>query len=435
MYRPTGRPMRRRGTSMVLTCASMTGILYLTAMAIDCGNMQAARRQAQNCCDAAAITGCLYVSRTLTNSGTPTASNVSTAAKLSATNNNYVDGTNCTVTVNWPPTSGNYQNTNSVEVKITFTYANLVVGGSNSVTVRSVASCQTSTAPTQPMLITDPSGSKSFYVTSGKLSMATAPIQVNSTSTTSAVVDGATGSAADATVDAVGGSSGTFSPAVKGGGSPVADPLATLPTPSTSGLTTYTQSTYTPTGGTVTLNPGYYPNGLYVSSGNVVMNPGLYYIENGNFWINTPGTVTGNGVTIYHNGTNSTAQLQSSYGLNVGICLCPQDGSYTFTPPSTGAYAGISFFQSRSYSGEAFYDFWGTGNLNVGLQYFPDGTLRAWSANNGGAINCNQLITKDFKLTGIHEIYGSTQNGGFSNLTWNSTRSTTMPPSTVYLAE
>ena len=314
---------------------------------------------------------------------------ITTAATLADTQNSFSSlGTNTSITVNWPPkysdpntsaapamctsvipnltaTPKTYLNdNNSVEVYLTFTKANSIVSGSNTVTVRSLASCSGSAAPTMPMLVLDPTGAKSFWVSNGTLALTTAPVQVNSNSTTAAVVEGA-GSAATATVKAVGGSSGSFSPAAKVGGSPVADPFGSVPEPSKLGLITNTQSAYTPnSSGKITLNPGYYPNGIYVSDGNVTMNPGLYYVEGGNVWINTTGTVNGNNVTIFHNGSNAGAQLATSYGLNVGICLCPQDNNYTFTAPTSGPYAGISFFQGANRTGQAFYDFWGKGQLN-----------------------------------------------------------------------
>jgi hypothetical protein len=160
----------------------------------------------------------------------------------------------------------------------------------------------------------------------------------------------------------------------------------------------------------------------------------LYYVEGGNFWVNTTGKVTGNGVTIYHNGSNATALLNEDYGLNVGICMCLSNNNYTFTPPTSGPYAGISFFQGPNCTGEAFYDFWGSGSLNCGIQYFPNSTLRCWSVTNG-IINCNELVSKDFKLTGTHEIYGTSQNGGFSKLTWNSSRASNRPATNVFLTE
>jgi Flp pilus assembly protein TadG len=421
---------------LILACVCFTAILYLTALAIDMGNLMAQRRHAQNCCDAAALTGCIELATLKAQGSTPSLSNIQTAVNLSATHNNFTNGTNCTITVNWPPLSGNFQNNNSVEVLLTFTHNDLIVSGSNSVTVRSVASCDTSSTPSFPMLVLDPTAAKSFWINSGKLTLSGASVQVDSNNTSAAEVDGSS-SAANVNVNVVGGSTGSFNPAAKTGASPVSDPYALVPLPSTSGLTTYSKSSYSPDdNGNITLNPGYYPNGLYCTSGgNVTLNPGMYYIDHGNFWINTTGTVNGNGVTIYHNGSDSTAQLMSSYGLNVGICLCPTNNNYTFTPPTSGPYAGMSFFQNPSYTGEAFYDFWGTAQLNVGIQYFPNSTLRCWSATNGGTINCNELVTKDFKLAGSHEMYGNSYNSGFSKLTWNATRASNRPPTNVFLAE
>jgi hypothetical protein len=413
----------------------MTGILYLTAMAIDMGNMMATRRQAQNCSDATALAGCIQLASLNGQGTTPTSQNIKDAVNLSLKHNGYTDGTNCTVTVNWPPTSGNFQDSNSVEVLMTFTYHNMVVGGSNSVKVRSVASCTPSGSSSFPMLITDPSAAKAFWVTNGSLTLNSAPVWVNSTSSNAAAVEGS-GSKASATVDTVGGSSGPFTPSVTGNAAPTPDPYALLQPPSTSGMTTYTTSNYFPDGsGNITLNPGYYPNGLYcINGGNVTLNPGTYYISGGNFWINTTGSVTGNGVTIYHAGADSSALMSQWYGLDVGICLCLSDNNYTFTPPTTGPYAGVSFFQGRNCTSQAFYDFWGSGSLNVGLQYFPNSMLRCWSVTNG-IINCNELVAKDFKLTGYHDIYGNSQNGGFSKLTWNASRAANRPPTNVYLAE
>jgi hypothetical protein len=127
--------------------------------------------------------------------------------------------------------------------------------------------------------------------------------------------------------------------------------------------------------------------------------------------------------------------MYSDFGLNVGICLCPTDSNYTFTPPTTGQYAGVSFFHGPSNTAPAWYDFWGSATLTAGLQYFPNSTLRAWSATHGGQINSNEVVTKDYKLIGYHEIYGNSYNGGFSKLNWTASRAANRPPTSVYLAE
>ncbi len=435
---------RRRGAVLVLTCLFLTAVLFLTALAVDSGNMMATRRNAQNCVDAAALAGCIELAKLKAQGSTPTLQNIKDAVNLSAGHNNYTDGTNCTVTVNWPPTSGNFPNTNSVEVLLTFTYNNLVVSGGNSITVRSVASADPSVCGFFPMLLLEPTAAKSFWVNSGSLSLTGSSIWVDSSAPNSsttgyaATVDGSGSSAANANVRAVGGSSGSFTPTTTTSVAPKNDPYSLLPTPSTAGMTTHTQAIYYPDGGgNITLNPGYYPNGLYcISGGNVKLNAGLYYVEHGNFWINTTGTVTTDpaGATVYHNGADGTALLKQWFNLDCGIVFCPTNNDYTITAPTSGTYAGISLFQGRNNTSTAFYDFWGTGALNVGTQYFPNSTLRCWSTTNGH-INCNELVSKNFKLTGYHEVYGNTQNGGFSRLTWNASRAVNRPPTNVAMVE
>src|SRR5262249_1211748 len=121
----------RRGNTLVLTSICMTGILGMTALAIDGTNEMAMRRQAQECCDAGALTACIKLASLNASSGTPTTTNLTAAANLSLSNNNYTSGTNCTVTVNWPPKSGSFQDTDSIEVYLNFTYSNLVTSGSS----------------------------------------------------------------------------------------------------------------------------------------------------------------------------------------------------------------------------------------------------------------------------------------------------------------
>jgi Flp pilus assembly protein TadG len=432
---------RRLGSTLVLTAVCMTGILFISALAIDSGNMMAQKRHAQNCCDAAALAACIELSKTLAAGNTATQSALQTVAQTSSTNNGFTDGSNnVSVTLNYPPSgSVNFNNNlKSVEVVMTFTYNNFVVNGSNSITVRSVATCDPSKTSEFSMTILDGTGAKAFDVNSGNFSLSsTATVFVDSNASNAAVVEGSTGgtSASNATVKAVGGTSGNFTgTSPKSGLAPKNDPYSAMTVPSTTGLTTYkgpnSDGQFYPDGsGNITLQPGYYPKGLYVTNGgNVTLKPGLYYVANGNLWINTTGTVTTDtssgvgGVTMFHAGTDSTALLHTQYGIDAAIVLCPTDGNYTISAPTSGTYQGISLYQGPNCTQQAFYDFWGAGSLNLGTQYFPNSTLRAWAKN--GTINSNELVAKDFKLNGTHEIYGTSQNGGFSKLTWNATPTT-----------
>jgi hypothetical protein len=123
--------------------------------------------------------------------------------------------------------------------------------------------------------------------------------------------------------------------------SPVADPLAGLPAPSTSGLVNR-NGAYFFDNLTHTLLPGIY---RYIELGNntnVTMTPGLYLIEGGGLWITNNASVSGNGVTIYNAGSNYP-QSGGTYG---GITI-NSTGAINLTAPTTGTYAGIVLEQSR----------------------------------------------------------------------------------------
>ncbi len=91
---------------------------------------------------------------------------------------------------------------------------------------------------------------------------------------------------------------------------PVADPLAALPPPDisamppgsdTNGTKYYDPDTgafTTVSGGTVTLNPGYYPGGIDMSGGTVMLNPGVYALGGGTDKNNQPGLVVNGGAVI-----------------------------------------------------------------------------------------------------------------------------------------
>jgi hypothetical protein len=204
--------------------------------------------------------------------------------------------------------------------------------------------------------------------------------------------------------------------------------------PSKVGLTTYDQSNYSPDGNnSVTLNPGYYPNGInIINGGNVTLNSGIYSIKDG-LWINTTGTVTGNEVMLYVSGKDS--QVRDDFGADVAMWLSPTNGNYTFTPPTSGQYAGLSFFTDSDNTSKVWYDFWGTGSLSTGIQYFPSSMLRLWTPQSQtGTVNSNELVAKDLRLTGKHNIYKGTY-GMFATVNWNASRAANRPPTNVYLAE
>src|ERR1700729_1546238 len=91
LHRRERNTNKRRGTVAVLCAASFTGILFLTALAIDDGNLMAASRQAQNYADAAALSGCIKLANLNAAGTTPTAGVITTAATLADTQNSKLD--------------------------------------------------------------------------------------------------------------------------------------------------------------------------------------------------------------------------------------------------------------------------------------------------------------------------------------------------------
>jgi hypothetical protein len=94
---------------------------------------------------------------------------------------------------------------------------------------------------------------------------------------------------------------------------------------------------------TQTINPGIYVGGIKVQNGGkLTMNPGVYIFQGGGFQVSGAGTVVqGTGVMIYNTGTGAN-------GAGTGQINFDQNCTISLSPPTSGTYTGISFFQDRS---------------------------------------------------------------------------------------
>jgi hypothetical protein len=88
----------QKGQALILIVAAIIGLVAITALAIDAGNVFSDRRHAQNAADTAALAAAL---------AKVNSENITTAAQNRATSNGYNnDGVDSTVTVNNPPVAG-----------------------------------------------------------------------------------------------------------------------------------------------------------------------------------------------------------------------------------------------------------------------------------------------------------------------------------------
>lgn len=420
------RKQAREGTVTAVAAVSLIGILGAVALSLDGGMMIDKRRQIQSAADAAALAACddLYL-RWYTNAvqGFDNASGTAAAAaKNAAKKNGFEHGVNgCTVTVHIAPTSGDHVGEKGhVEVIITHSqkrYFSKIFGSSNvPIGARAVARGYRRTIK-QAILVLDPIQKSAFNAGgNGAITVTGSPIQVNSTDPEGMIDNGGgtAGSVTDTTGFNLGGSPGWT---VTGGATingpknpnspPIPDPLAELPAPDPSTLTTQsTKKLQHSSAQNITLNPGVYIGGISVTGkGNVTMNPGIYYMQGGGFSVTGQGNITANGVMIYNNPSSNSDTISIA-----------GSGVMTFSPPTSGPYQGITLFQNRTATADVSVS-GGSGSVMQGLFYAANALMKI--TGGGGAQIGSQYISRLLTIQGngdMHIDWSANQTPGIREI-------------------
>jgi hypothetical protein len=179
------------------------------------------------------------------------------------------------------------------------------------------------------------------------------------------------------------------------GEQPVADPFASLsapPVPST------VRSTSTlNVNSSMTLLPGLYIGGIQISGhANVILAPGLYYLQGGGFTVSGQATVTdnGQGVMIYNapskNSDGITINGQASVSLS-GL-TASQLANLGLTGSQYAGYQGLAIFQDRN--SQAALTVSGNGSLNITGTVYAAGATVNLSGN--GSLNLEGDATRKF---------------------------------------
>jgi len=327
-----------RSGSVVPTVAIMlTVLLGLAALGTEVGTWYGTKRNMQGAADSAA-----YSAAIAKNFPPGTSSGFTAQAKSVAGTYGYVDASNnVTVSVNNPPQSGNY----STGPLANFAIEVIIQQPQQA----SLSAVYTKTAPTLAAravaLLTsssrcvyalNPTASGSFQVDGGNTISSTCGVAVNSSSTSGAIVSGTVSAP---TFDIVGNYSGTInSPKITKGVKPISDPLFYVPAPSwVLGSCNYTNKTIS--SGTVTLPNGVYCGGITIGgTANVTLSAGTYILMGGGLTVSGSATLSGTGVTFYN--TGNTLYPYKPVAID--------SANVTLTAPTSGALAGILFFQDRS---------------------------------------------------------------------------------------
>ena len=199
----------------------------------------------------------------------------------------------------------------------------------------------------QAIFVLDPSAAGALSISGNASIDAPGGVYVNSSSSTALAASG--NAKIKATViDVHGGvarsGNASFTPAPTTGVAAAPDPFASLPSPSTSGLTNFGLESLSGNS-SATIKPGIYSGISASGNAKLTLSSGLFIIVGGGFSISGNASVTGNGVTIF----NAGGKYPGTGGKYGGITLSG-NGSCNLTPPTSGTYAGVVLFQSRDNS-------------------------------------------------------------------------------------
>src|SRR5262249_52682294 len=405
MMRSTHKaPADRRGAIAVKVAICLPVLLGVTALSLDGGMIYDKRRHSQAAADAAALAAAGVLFTTYTNSTTLDDGKDPNGAA----DNAYADDQQtATVVVNIPPLSGPFTGRRGyVEVLITYHqqrgFSKMCGTGALLIGARAVA--VGSWAPNNiGILVLDPTAPSALKIGGGAHAyVPKSDVIVNSTSSTAMYASG-TGPILlseqfEITGNYAGGIPGiNFIGPIDTRVPPTPDPYIYLPEPDATTLPKQSLQTATiVTDGagvrTYYLQPGVYKNGLSFSGkDSVVMAPGIYYMDGGGFSFSGMGSMTATEVMLFNKGKNSSDSVKIA-----------GQGSVTWTPPSTGTYKGMTFFQARGSDQPD--SFTGNGAMNIsGVLYAPAALMNI--SGNGDNFIGNQVVSWQMNFQGNGNFY------------------------------
>lgn len=164
------------------------------------------------------------------------------------------------------------------------------------------------------------------------------------------------------------------------------DPSNDLPTPCIGGQITVNSSD------SLTINPGCY-TGITVR-GTLNMNPGTYYLKNGDFITNAQSSIIAHGVTIILTGGGAAiGKVNMNGGANIQM-----------SAPTSGIYKGLLFFKDRD-APSSFNDVFngGASGSFLGAIYMPSQTVTL-NGNSSFLTDCLQIVSRNVVMSGNTRI-------------------------------
>jgi hypothetical protein len=381
------------GNVAILFAILLPVIIGLCGIGVEVGYGYFKNRQLQSAADIAAFSGAVALYSDSRNA------DVAQVALLSASANGF-DASAGTIVVRNPPTSGNFQNANSVEVELTFSTPRVFSAIFNPEPMFTRVRAVATTSPernTACILALNPTASSAVSI-GGNTNIASNDCNVAANSRSNSALR-MTGSSRLTTpcVLAVGGvsvNSGltlTLCDAPMTNMEAVSDPYADVAAPPVTG------GCMTVASGATILSPGRYCGGIDIK-GAVTFLPGVYTVDGGTFSIGAQANAVGTNVTFYFHG-NSAVSISAN-------------SQYNLTAPETGPYSGLLFFGDRNATSGSHTVNGGTSSSNLtGALYFPTRPI----SYSGGSVQgggCTQIIADSISFSGNSRFTSSCPNTG-----------------------
>ena len=412
----------RRGAVAIVMAITLPVVVGAAGLGVEVGKWYMLKRQAQTAADGGAFAGALELAAGTNNRADP-------AARQEAARNGYPEGGDVTVTVNIPPTSGSHVgNAKAVEVIVTrsepLLLATLFMSAPTPIVARAVG--LVTVTGNACILATNSSAAKALWIAgNASITMDDCSLASNSNNSDSIVFQGNSGTVVPSVWSAGGISNNggaTFPDSTHSYAWTVQDPYAGLSNPVLSGACDASNPSYKGTNlnlknTTITLDPGMYCKGLSIGAGaNVTLNPGTYYINEGDFTIGgstavvvtckctgiDPSAPAGAGVTIVLTSATGTA------AGNVKIT----GGTVTLRAPSVASptaqypYPGMLFYKDRRTTTTSDNKLTGGSTMSLtGAMYFFHDSVEY--LGNTGSTACTLLVADTIKISGPSKMSSS----------------------------
>ena len=377
------------GTYMIVIALAMPVLVGTAGLGTEVGWWLYTHKNMQSAADSAAVSAATAGGNLNAEAGTVTALY------------GFTNGTqNVTVTVNQPPSTGNYASSpQAVEVIISQPQPRLLSAlfGNDPVPIRARAvalpnagtGCVLALNPTASSAVTV-SGSNQLNLVKCNLysdSNASPSLNVSGSATVSANLVGVVG-------DISGASNITATNGIRTGMRPFADPYANVYPPLKPSCSNG-KITVNSNGKTNSLSPGCYSGSITVNAGATLdLSPGIYYLDGANLSVAGNATITGSGVTLVFTGS----------GSNWGTASIGSNAIINLTAPSSGPTQGIVMYGDRNMPVGTAFNLTGGGTQNFGgAIYLPKANL-SFGGGNGASTSCTKIIADTIAFTGTSNL-------------------------------